>query len=597
MTKRLFLPALFFVAFWYNSSGQSAHLNYSIDLNDRADDKFKVVLQVDDLTSDNAIYQFAATAPGTYQTMNIGRFVSDFKAFDKKGREIATENISVNQWKVSNPAKVRRITYSVAETWDTPVEEYPVYRMSGTSLEADHVLINTHCVLGYPTGMQGEPLTLNLKYPGSWQVGTPLERNQAGAFYAKNYDFAVDSPILLGQLSEADTTLSGANIRIFTYSKTGAITSDDLLDGMMGMLNAAGAFLVNFPVDRYTFLYHFEDQSAGAWEHSYSSEYVMQEQPYSQEYAEQITSIAAHEFFHVVTPLNIHSEIIAQFNFVTPTPSEHLWLYEATTEWASDIMQLRYGSMDLETYLSEQRQKLVIDSYYNPNYSLSELSLNSYTPQGAQQYGNIYMRGAVVAGLLDIRLMDLSGGTRGLREVINELSKKYGPERAFPEKEFFSVFTSITYPEIGDFFEKYIKHAEPLPLAEYYGKLGIKFVPEVKTGESEPDRGIAVGVPDGKIRLTKLRPDLEEQGLVVNDEIVKLNGEEVTLQNAQQVFGPLRGLEIGDSYTITVKHDDQEVTAEVKVLSKEKVEKFVFEVDENATAEQKKLREAWMKNL
>ena len=39
-----------------------------------------------------------------------------------------------------------------------------------------------------------------------------------------------------------------------------------------------------------------------------------------------VTDMAAHEFFHIVTPLNIHSEIIEHFNFATPTPSQHLWL-------------------------------------------------------------------------------------------------------------------------------------------------------------------------------------------------------------------------------------------------------------------------------
>ena len=54
-----------------------------------------------------------------------------------------------------------------------------------------------------------------------------------------------------------------------------------------------------------------------------------------------VTDIAAHEFFHIVTPLNIHSEIIEHFNFVTPVPSQHLWLYEGTTEWAAHAMQFR----------------------------------------------------------------------------------------------------------------------------------------------------------------------------------------------------------------------------------------------------------------
>ena len=83
---------------------------------------------------------------------------------------------------------------------------------------------------------------------------------------------------------------------------------------MNGMLQAAGRFLGKLPVDRYTFLYHFEDKGAGAWEHSFSSEYVLPESPYTDSVGRQVTDIAAHEFFHVVTPLNIHSEIIEHFN-------------------------------------------------------------------------------------------------------------------------------------------------------------------------------------------------------------------------------------------------------------------------------------------
>src|SRR5262249_17898330 len=163
----------------------------------------------------------------------------------------------------------------------------------------------------------------------------------------------------------------------------------------------------------YTFLFHFEDFSSGAWEHSYSSEYVMTEKTYDQEYADAIKSIAAHEFFHVVTPLNIHSTIIEPFNFVTPVPSEHLWLYQVTTEWASDMMQLRFGLMDLDTFLGELSDKLVADAKYDTTYSLVKLALTSYTDEGQLQYPNIYMRGAVVAGLLDIRLLELSHGQRG----------------------------------------------------------------------------------------------------------------------------------------------------------------------------------------
>ena len=69
----------------------AATLAYSIDLNRRGDDLFHVTLRVSGLSAKNAVYQFAATAPGTYQVMNIGRYVKSFEAFDAKGVRVPAD--------------------------------------------------------------------------------------------------------------------------------------------------------------------------------------------------------------------------------------------------------------------------------------------------------------------------------------------------------------------------------------------------------------------------------------------------------------------------------------------------------------------------
>jgi predicted metalloprotease with PDZ domain len=469
-----------------SAAAQRSPLGYAIDVTDRADDTFKVTAWVSGLTGDNAVYQFAATAPGTYQVMDIGRFVRSFEAFDAAGATVPVERVSVNQWKLGDALRVRTIRYSIAETWDTKVDRHQVYLMCGTSMEQDHVLINPHAVIGYPTGMQARPIRLRVAYPASWKAGTALERDRGGAYLAEDYDHLVDSPILLGRLSEARTSVTGVPVRIFTYSKTGRIRSAQLLGAMDGMLQAAGRFLGKVPVDRYTFLFHFEDRPAGAWEHSLSSEYVFQESEFTDSVGRYVTDIAAHEFFHIVTPLNIHSEIIEHFNFVTPVPSQHLWLYEGTTEWAAHAMQLRSGLKSPQEYLEKVIQKMRIDrANFDSTYSLRELALTSYSDSGQAQYANIYMRGALTAGLLDIRLLELSGGARGLQDLIVDLTRKYGKRRAFPEATLVDTLVAMTYPEIRDFFDRYIWESERLPIAEYYGKLGIRLV---QTPDGTPER-------------------------------------------------------------------------------------------------------------
>ncbi|ADB39362.1 peptidase [Spirosoma linguale] len=594
---RLLLLASSTLLFQFSTAKPTTPLVYEVNLNDRADDQFKVTLRVSGLTAANAVYQFASTAPGTYQVMDIGRYVRSFKAFDAKGRELKTQQVSTNQWQFEKPENVRTVQYSIAETWDTPVNEHKPYNMCGTSIEKDHVLINGQGVFGFPTGMQDAPIDVKLNYPAEWSVGTALEKNAKGYFTAANYDRIVDSPILLGRLTKATTTVAGAQIDVYTYSKSDKIKSDQLLTNMQSMLNAAGQFLKQLPVKRYTFLYHFEDQDWGAWEHSYSSEYVIKEEEFSKKLADNMTSIAAHEFFHVVTPLNIHSEIIQQFNFVTPTPSEHLWLYEGVTEWASDAMQLRGQIMDLPTYFEELSQKIAYDKSLDTTYSLSKLGLTCYTDEGQRQYGNIYARGALVAGLLDIRLLELSNGKRGLREVINELATTYGPNQAFPEKEFFAIFTQKTYPEIADFFNRYVKATEPLPFSDYYGKLGITYMPSVNTGQKAPYMGLGAGFIDNKFLLTSLSDSLRKAGLQEKDEWVAYNGQPVTLETFSDIQHELKKQKVGDVYELTVRRNGQELKIKSTVQEKELVQKYKFQLDPQATPQQIKLREVWQQNL
>ena len=459
-------------------AAQGAPLGYAIDVTDRSDDTFRVTAWVSGLTEANAVYQFAATAPGTYQVMDIGRFVRRFEAFDAAGRSVPVERVAVNQWKLSDAPRVRTLRYTIAETWDTPVEEHNVYLMCGTSIEQDHVLINPHAVIGYPTGMQARAIRLRVAYPKTWKVGTALTRDRGGAYLADDFDHLVDSPILLGRLTEARTRVTGVPVEIYTYSEKDQIKSAQLLGAMDGMLQAAGRFLGKLPVDRYTFLYHFADRPNGAWEHSLSSEYVLQESPFTDSVGAYVRDIAAHEFFHIVTPLNIHSEIIEHFNFVTPVPSQHLWLYEGTTEWAAHAMQLRSGLKSPEDYLNKVILKKMKNdrANFDSTYSLRELALTSYSDSGQTQYGNIYQRGALTAGLLDIRLLELSGGTRGLQDLIADLTRKYGKRRAFPESTFVDTLVAMSYPQVRDFFDRYVWDSQHLPIAEYYGKLGIKLI-------------------------------------------------------------------------------------------------------------------------
>ncbi|MCL6099420.1 MAG: PDZ domain-containing protein [Bacteroidetes bacterium] len=590
MKNKLKFAAIVFLLLF--TSFSFAQQKFYVDLNDRANHLFNVTLIPEKLTDENKIYQFASTAPGTYQTMDIGRFVRTFKALDANGNELATKHVSVNQWELSEPAKTAKIVYSVADTWNTKVTENMVYPMCGTTIENDNVLLNGQCVFGYFHGMQKTPIEIKLDYPTDWTVGTALKLDSNGFYDAPDYDYIVDSPILLGKLTKATSKVENTTVDVYTYSKSGEINSEQVLQMLEDILSATSQFTEGLPVDRYTFLFHFENFSAGAWEHNYSSEYVIKDGSLDDNTAKELKSMAAHEFYHIVTPLNIHSELISNFNFEKPTMSQHLWLYEGVTEWAARILQLRDYLMSLDDYLADLREKISMNDNYDPKVSLVDLSLHSTEMQ--DQYGNIYKKGAVVATLLDIRLLELSHGKKGLREVINQLYRDYGANKPFSEKDFFDEFVKRTYPEIADFINKYIKGTEPLPIKEYFAKLGINYQESAGIDSSKTYLGLGLGVKNNKL-IVNMVDNPTTYGIQKGDYILKINGDEITLQNAQQKFSFIRSLKVGDSFAVTVDRNGEQ--KDLKLTMQPRPIKHLFKVLDNPAEAQLELRSAWMKNL
>ncbi len=454
-------------------------IRYQIDLTQRGDDLFRVSMFLDEFDDESLVIQFPASAPGTYQTMDIGRYVRDFKVTDVAGNAVVSEQINVNQWRV-NSATGMRIDYTIAETWDTHVDENRIFRMAGTSLEDDHTLICPHAVFAFPLGYQERPVSLQMILPDTWQVGTALALKD-GTYHADDYDQFVDSPILAGRLSIAEETIDGCRFGVYVYSTSGEKQAQEILDQLRPVIEATSQMLNGFPNDHYDFLFHFADLSMGAWEHAYSSNYVLSDTA-NQTYAyKSMVHMAAHEVFHMITPLHIHSEMIDPFDFQSPKPSKHLWFYEGVTEWAARIMMLRSGHQELEHYLKMMTRSIMTSAFFNPEVSLTELGEMSFSKEGQALFGNIYMKGALTAALLDLEILHVTNGKMGLRELILGLANDFGPQRAFSEADFFDEISRRSAPEVKDFLLNYIEDIQPLPIGRCFDYVGIDYDTEKGT--------------------------------------------------------------------------------------------------------------------
>ena len=606
MKKLFVLIALFYFAGCSTStitnSTSSTQVVYNVDVTDYKDDLFHVTVFTDGLTKENNIYNLPATVPGTYSNLNFGRFVKSFKAYDKAGNELPTEKISTNQWKINDADKLAKLVYDAEDTFDSDIENDKVMPMAGTSISDDFIVLNTFGVLGYFEGMQTNPVKVKIEYNSDWTIGTSLTVDQNGYYIAENYDHLADSPLLIGDITSASTTVNDIKVGVYVYSSDTSINADKIMKSADKILQSSAAFIGYSPVTHYNFLMCFlgieefrknRFMGAGALEHSYSSLFVY---PLMGRASTEVEDGIAHEFLHILTPLNLHSEIIQPFNFEVPTSSEHIWLYEGVTEWASEIMQLRGGLISADEYLNRISEKASINDQFPQDISLSELSRGVYSETITMQFLNFYNKGAVTAALLDIRLLELSKGTRGLREVFLELLDKYGKYKPFPEKEFFDIFVDMTYPEIEQFINDYIKGTKPLPYKEYFSKLGYDYIAEKPSEDARPILGLQIGMNDKQeLTLIGVDDDGSKSGLKKDDVLYKVLGEEVTMQSARKLLGQISAMKVGDIVEVVVKRGDKEVA--VKLPLQQRMDKHIFVEMENVTDRQKFFRDVWQRNL
>jgi len=443
---------------------------------------------------------------------------------------------------------------------------------------------------------------MEINYNPEWKIGTALEKEN-GYYVADSYYHLADSPILLGDLTTASSMIGDIEVEVFVYSENDTINADTVLYLAKDVLNAAVEFTKYAPVNRYSFLMYFLNDETykrnglhggGALEHSYSSTYAFQAKP---EFMFMLRDVIAHEFMHILTPLNLRSGIIANFDYSKPSSEDkHVWLYEGVTEWVSLIMLLRSGVDDIESHLSAISRKLRNSESYDTAYSLTRISKEWSTDEGNKQYGNIYQRGAVTAELLDIRLLELSGGTRGLREVYLDLIKLYGKEKPFDNEKFFDVIVKMTYPEIEEFIKDYIRGTAILPYQAYFDKLGIKYIFSQPSENKTPVFGLHLGSSDGEhLSINGFSRVHKDFGLKEGDIILKVFGEDVSLENANEVIERKSNMEPGDTYEVTVKRGDEELTFTGTLF--ERMDYHIFNVDENPTGQQKEFRNVWSSYL
>ena len=599
-----------------NISNKKKTIEIAINLNNVVDDKVKVEVNPKKIIENSIVYQIPAIVPGTYVISDYGKFVSDFKAFDYKGNELTVKQLDTNSWQIDNAKEMDKISYWVEDTFDSE-KEHNIYVMAGTNIEKDkNFFLNLPGFVGYFKGKKESFYSLKIKHPANlYETSSLINKNKTKKnntedhFFASRYDEISDNPIMYAPLNTVNFTVGGVEVSLAVYSPNNVHSAKDMEADLKKMVVAQTNFLEGFKTtNEYNILVYLFDpkvykwQSFGALEHL-SSTTVVYPETYSKEQLADgmINGTVSHEFFHIVTPLSVHSEEIHSFDFNTPNMSKHLWMYEGVTEYFANLFQVNQGLITQQQFIDEMKGKITSSLNFNDSMSFIKMSENILEDEYAKNYGNVYQKGALIAMCLDILLREESKGTYGIRNLMKDLSFKYGQNKPFKDDELLAKMVSMTYPSIGTFFDKHLTGNTPINYSEFFNKVGV--VNKTATIDAsyflDSQRQLFISVNDKKevFFVKRKNTALANLGVKANDVLKSVNGEAVTLKSIRMLIGKSMQWKEGESLVFEVIRNGKKLKLEGKFTKgKTEVENLIIEelLEGNP---KKKLRNAWLKAL
>ncbi|MCF0075756.1 peptidase M61 [Dyadobacter sp. CY261] len=461
---------------------QTANYQYKIDLINIRADKILVTFTPPQNNLKEGKYIIPRMVPGYYDAMDFGQYISDFKAVDDKGRPIEVKKLDVNTWMVADLKNAAEISYLVSDGWEHLTQQTGGAKSPASMFKKDSLfIINYNSLVGYFDEITTAGYDITVKknpefYPSSALKYIP-KNDTIDVTSAKDYRNLVDSPVFYCVPDTTWLRVGNTNVLVSFYSGKHKSFSKNLAAKLETILTNQQAYLGGkLPVNEYAFLIYHEEIPRGLMgdglEHSNSTVCLYASQTLD-ELPNALKGLASHEFFHILTPLNIHSEEILEFNFLDPVLSKHLWLYEGMTEYATIHMPVKQRMTTLVEFTKVIEGKIRGMEPFDNTLSMTEMSTTAIKRQ--DQYLNFYQKGALIGLCLDIRLRELSKGKIGTQDLMQKLMKKFGPEKAFNDEDLFDEITAMTFPEIRQFFKYYIEQGEPLPLKESLQKAGLDF--------------------------------------------------------------------------------------------------------------------------
>lgn len=371
------------------------------------------------------ILQLPSWRPGRYELGNFAKNIQYFKVYDTEGNPLKFQKTTKDAWKVSTPA--------ISEV----IVKYNYYanelNAGSTYLDEQQLYVNpVNCCLFVPSRME-EVCIVDLEVPNDYRIACSLEQNTY-QLKANNFDDLVESPWLASNsLLHNSYKVEGIEFHVWFQGKCKPDWDRILKDFEAFTIEQIKDFTV-FPVTEYHFInqilpykaYHGVEHTACTVISLGPGEELMGEKMY-----ESLLGVSSHELYHTWNVKQIRPKALFPYDYTKENYSRMGYLYEGVTTYMGDLYLRRSKVFSDQEFFKTQEENLQ-KHFHNggrQNMSVADSSfdtwLDGYVMGIPNRKVSIYTEGALCALMLDVHILNKSGGQVSLRDMMTKLYKEY----------------------------------------------------------------------------------------------------------------------------------------------------------------------------
>ncbi len=583
-----FLLVLVLIIGFQTAQAQKTALkvDYTVSISDPATQQFHVTTDIKNINQPRLDLSLPTWTPGWYTVENYFKNVLKFRITDAAGKTLPHTMSRKQTWNVDTTGiRQIRIEYDYRAT---------VLALNQAKITNDFAFFTGIELFLQAEGHRNEPSTVHFQVPKGWKIISALkETGNPLTFTAANYDTLVDAPVEMGSFDVTKFEVEGKQHYLvanpagsFSPEKTQKFTE------MLGKVaKADSAMYGGLPYEKYVYFYFFaspESNASGALEHLNS--FVSFAPPGNIATPEQLIGTASHEFFHLWNVKRIRPAEMWPYDYSRENETPLLWVSEGFTNYYGIVAEYRAGLMTPETFVARAAGAASgVENTEARNYiSPAESSVSTWAGYDTPVAFGIsyYTQGQNLGALLDLSIRNDTDGKSSLDDVMRALfNENYKRGRGFTTEDMIAVINRLTKKDYHDFYRRYVFGTEVPDYDKIFGYAGYKLE---KKEQTAPDLGFNGRFRSGGFAINSVEPNSSASaaGLKQGDVITKINGDDPR----QAQFATFAGKTI----QLTVNHGGTETEVTMNVGS-HNVTGYSLSVTENPTAQQKHVREGWLK--